>query len=58
MVGQNAADVYGFDWAMLETLADAHGPTVAEVAEPLPADAIPDESLRCPAFAAARFLGK
>ena len=58
MVGQNAADVYGFDWAMLETLADAHGPTVAEVAEPLPADDIPDDSLRCPAFAAARFLGK
>lgn len=58
MVGANAADVYGFDWALLETLADQHGPTVDEVAEPLPSDEIPDESLRCPAFAAARFLGK
>jgi predicted TIM-barrel fold metal-dependent hydrolase len=58
MVGQNAAGVYGFDWAQLEALADQHGPTVAEVAEPLAADDIPDESLRCPAFAAARFLGK
>ena len=58
MVGANAADVYGFDWNLLETLADQHGPTVSEVAEPLPVDDIPDESLRCPAFAAARFLGK
>ncbi len=57
MVGANAADVYGFDWNLLETLADQHGPTVSEVAEPLPADDIPDDSLRCPAFAAARFLG-
>ena len=58
MVGQNAAAVYGFDWATLETLADQHGPTVAEVAEPLPAADIPDESLRCPAFAAARLPGR
>ena len=58
MVGQSAAEVYGFDWELLETLADRHGPTVAEVAEPLPIDDIPDESLRCPAFAAARFLNK
>ena len=56
MVGRNAADVYGFDWPLLDTLADRHGPTVAEVAEPLDRDDIPDESLRCPAFAAARFL--
>ena len=57
MVGANAADVYGFDWELLEVLADQYGPTVDEVATPLPADDIPDESLRCPAFAAARFLG-
>ncbi len=58
MVGQNAAEIYGFDWELLEGLADRHGPSVAEVAEPLPVEDIPDESLRCPAFAAARFLGK
>jgi hypothetical protein len=58
MVGQNAAAVYGFDWAQLEVLADQHGPTVAAVDEPLAAADIPDESLRCPAFATARFLGK
>ena len=58
MVGQNAAAVYGFDWATLETLADQHGPTVADVAEPLSAADIPDESLRCPAFAAARLPGR
>jgi hypothetical protein len=40
---------------LLERLADAHGPTPAEVDDPLPADDIPDEALRCPAFAAARF---
>jgi hypothetical protein len=54
MVGRNAADVYGFDWDLLENLADRHGPTVAEIARPLDGDDIPDESLRCPAFAAAR----
>jgi hypothetical protein len=55
LVGRNAADVYGFDWALLERLADAHGPTPADVASPLDVEDIPDESLRCPAFAAARF---
>jgi hypothetical protein len=55
MVGRNAADLYGFDWPLLERLADEHGPTPAEVDDPLPAEDIPDESLRCPAFAAARF---
>jgi len=57
MVGRNAADVYGFDWDLLETLADRFGPSVAEIAEPLDPEDIPDESLRCPAFAAARFAG-
>jgi hypothetical protein len=55
MVGRNAAELYGLDWALLERLADEHGPTPAEVAVPLDAEDIPDESLRCPAFAAARF---
>ena len=58
MIGQNAAAVYGFDWDLLESLADQHGPTVEEVARPLDPEDIPDEALRCPAFAAARFLGK
>ena len=55
MVGRNAADVYAFDWPLLERLADRHGPTPEEVDDPLPAEDIPDEALRCPAFAAARF---
>ncbi len=55
LVGRNAADVYGFDWPLLERLADRHGPTPAEVDDPLAPDDIVDESLRCPAFAAARF---
>ena len=49
MVGRNAADVYGFDWELLERLADEHGPTPQEVAEPLAAEDIPDAALRCPA---------
>jgi hypothetical protein len=57
MVGGNAAELYGFDLTLLEQLADRHGPTVEEIAQPLPAEEIPDEALRCPAFAAARFLG-
>jgi predicted TIM-barrel fold metal-dependent hydrolase len=34
-VGANAAEVYGFDVAALQPLADEFGPTVAEVAKPL-----------------------
>ena len=45
--------MYGFDWPHLERLADRHGPTPAEVDDPLAPDDIVDESLRCPAFAAA-----
>jgi hypothetical protein len=55
MVGRNAAALYRLDWDLLERLADKHGPTPAEVAEPLADEDIPDEALRCPAFAAARF---
>lgn len=58
MVGGNAARVYGFDLEALAPLAALHGPSPAEVAEPLAASDIPDEALRCPAFAAARFLGR
>jgi predicted TIM-barrel fold metal-dependent hydrolase len=58
MVGRNAAELFGFDWAQLEALADRHGPTVAEVSEPLDPEDIPDEALRCPAFASARFLNR
>ncbi|MEZ5323282.1 MAG: amidohydrolase family protein [Microthrixaceae bacterium] len=55
MVGANAARVYGFDLDALGPLADRFGPSPAEVDRPLPAERIPDEALRCPAFAAARF---
>jgi hypothetical protein len=56
MVGGNAAELYGFDLDALAPLAAQFGPSPAEVAEPLPPEDIPDEALRCPAFAAARFL--
>jgi hypothetical protein len=36
----NAAQLYGFDLAALESLGDRFGPTVAEVATPL--DRLPD----------------
>lgn len=57
MVGGNAARVYGFDLDALAPLAEQFGPSPSDVAQPLPLDDIPDEALRCPAFAAARFLG-
>jgi predicted TIM-barrel fold metal-dependent hydrolase len=55
MVGVNAAHVYGFDLDLLAPLAAEFGPTPAEIAEPLDPEDIPDDALRCPAFAAARF---
>lgn len=58
MVGANASKLYGFDDELLGRLADRFGPTVDEVAEPLDPEQIPDEALRCPAFAAARFMGR
>jgi predicted TIM-barrel fold metal-dependent hydrolase len=52
MVGGNAARVYGFDLEALAPVAARVGPRVADVARPLAVDEIPDEALRCPAFAA------
>jgi predicted TIM-barrel fold metal-dependent hydrolase len=57
MVGTNAARVYGLDLDALAPLAAEVGPSPAEVDQPLAPEDIPDEALRCPAFAAARFLG-
>jgi predicted TIM-barrel fold metal-dependent hydrolase len=54
MVGGNAARLYGFDLDLLTPLAQELGPTVAEVAEPLDPKDIPDEAMRCPAFAVER----
>ena len=54
MIGGNAARVYGFDMTMLGELAARVGPTVAEIAVPLPPAEIPDEADRCPAFAGLR----
>ncbi|MEZ5209269.1 MAG: amidohydrolase family protein [Acidimicrobiales bacterium] len=58
MVGTNAARLYQLDLAVLEPLAAQFGPSPAEVATALPPEDIPDEALRCPAFAAARFMGR
>jgi predicted TIM-barrel fold metal-dependent hydrolase len=57
MVGGNAARLYGLDLDVLAPIAERVGPSPAEVAVPLPPEEIPDDALRCPAFAAARFLG-
>jgi len=35
MLGETAADVYGFDLEQLRPIADRVGPTVGDVAEPL-----------------------
>ncbi len=51
MVGENAAALYGFDLDALAPLAATVGPTVADVARPLPSDEIPADARRCPAFA-------
>ncbi len=55
MVGGNAAELYGFDLSALAPLAQQFGPTPDQVDLPLDVEEIPDEALRCPAFAAARF---
>ena len=53
MVGGNAARVYGFDLGALAPIAAEVGPAVEDVAHPLGVAEIPDEALRCPAFAMA-----
>jgi predicted TIM-barrel fold metal-dependent hydrolase len=45
MVGLNAAEVYGFDLAEMQTLADRIGPTVEEIATPVAPDELPSNSL-------------
>ncbi|GAC1651084.1 MAG: hypothetical protein NVS4B6_27010 [Mycobacterium sp.] len=50
MLGGNAATVYGFDVDLLQPLAQIHGPTVAQIAEPLPPGAVDREAERSPAF--------
>jgi len=57
MVGGNAASVYGFDLDALARIAPRVGPRVDDVARPLDARDIPEESLRCPAFALAKVGG-
>jgi predicted TIM-barrel fold metal-dependent hydrolase len=54
MIGGNAAHLYRFDLGRLGPLAARVGPTHAEIAEPLPLDAIPADADRCPAFAGLR----
>jgi predicted TIM-barrel fold metal-dependent hydrolase len=48
MAGQTAAEVYGFDWNFLESVADKIGPSVDETMRPLePAEwpSVPDETV-------------
>lgn len=42
MLGGNAVDLYGFDGAMLQSVADRVGPTVEDLATPVGLDAIPE----------------
>ena len=58
MVGGNAARVYGFDLDALAPVVARIGPSVEAVAESLPAGDIPDDALRCPAFALASMMGR
>jgi len=41
ILGLNAVDLWGFDLALLQAVAERVGPTVADLAEPLPLAAIP-----------------
>src|SRR4029079_9686297 len=58
MVGLNAAQVYGFDLDALAPVAARVGPSVEEGAQPLPIGEIPNDALRCPAFALAAAAGR
>ncbi|MHB8220881.1 MAG: amidohydrolase family protein [Acidimicrobiales bacterium] len=42
LLGANAVDLYGFDGATLQAVADRVGPTVADLSEPIGLDAIPE----------------
>ena len=53
ILSQNAAEVYGFDLALLDPLGAQYGPTVADIARPL--DVIPPDATS-PAFAAGRAM--
>ncbi|MDZ7676755.1 MAG: amidohydrolase family protein [Acidimicrobiales bacterium] len=55
MVGSNAARIYGFDLDALAPIAAEVGPTVDQLAAPLRRDDIPEEALRCPAFAVGKY---
>jgi predicted TIM-barrel fold metal-dependent hydrolase len=50
MLAGNAARIYGFDLDALRPVAAAVGPTVAEIAEPLPPGSLPAEAEKCPAL--------
>jgi len=54
MLGENAAELYGFDLAALRPSAEAAGITPELVARPLPVDEIPADST-CITFQRARF---
>jgi predicted TIM-barrel fold metal-dependent hydrolase len=51
MLGRNAAELYRFDMARLSEVAERVGPTHEEIDQVLPAEEIPAEAVRCPAFA-------
>lgn len=55
MAGGNAAKLYGFDLAALAPIAARVGPSVADLSLPITRDEIPDEAMRCPAFAMGKF---
>jgi predicted TIM-barrel fold metal-dependent hydrolase len=42
ILGQNAVDLWGFDQAGLQAIADRVGPTVSDLADPISLDAIPE----------------
>jgi hypothetical protein len=55
MLGENAAELYGFDIEALRPLAQRIGPRVAEVAEPLGPGLVPRAADKCPAFVGYEF---
>ena len=42
ILGQNAVELWGFDQGLLQAVADRVGPTVADLAEPLPLSDTPE----------------